>query len=330
MSVSAKDKKTLQEMWNKSETAGQDLPDGTYQFQVASARFHMTEKGKPTFKSKLKVVGGDEEFVGKELEINDNLETAENMGWFKKKLQRLNITITEDFEEVMDGTVADQLKGKIFEGQVKTKNDFMNVYVNRLVGESDVAESVSKESDEVVEKEESESSIEEGTTVTWNGKTGTVIEVLADDNQARVKKEDGSVVRVALNLLSVSEEAEEVVEEEEEEAPKKGAKKKDDEEAEEDSEEEGAFEVPDPDAVEEMKNSDMKKALSELGFEASAIKNPRAVLHAFCTLAHDPKAKIQLEEVSPLAAALEVTVKKGAQFKDTVKVLSEAVQERLG
>lgn len=340
MAVTPKEKKMLQEMWNKSQSGGQGLPDGTYQFEITGARFHLSNKQRPQFKTKLKVVGGEEEFKGQELEINDNLETAENMGWFKKKLQRLNIAQTEDFDEVIDGTVADQMKGKVFEGQVKTKNDFLNVYVNRLIADSAGTASSKDEEEEVEDtKGEAASEIEEGSEVKWgNGKTGTVVEVLADDNQARVKKEDGTVVRVALNLLSINDETEEEeVEETEEEdkAPAKGKKAKDvdeDEESEEEeeSENEKEFEVPEPDAVEDMKAGQVKDALSELGFEASDIKNARAVLHAFCTLAHDPKAKIQLEEIAPLSAALEVVVKKGAQFKDTLKALSAAVQERLG
>lgn len=314
MSVTPKEKKQLQDMWDGAEAAGQELPDGTYQFEAVSARFHMTDKGKPQFKTKIKVVGGDQEYVGQELEINDNLETKENMGWFKKKLQRLNINSPEDFEEITDGTVADQIVGKVFEGQVKTKNDFMNVYVNRLIGEGSGEEKTTKKSAAKEEKEEVTVDFEEGDDVTWgNGKTGKVVEILADDAQARVEKEDETIVRVSLDMLSKVE--------------KKSKGKEDKEEKEEKDEE---FQIPEPDEVEDMKASAVKAALGELSFDAEDIAKPREVLHAFCTLAHDEDAKIELEEVSPLAMALDVTVKKGETFKDTLKKLSKAVQERIG
>lgn len=335
MSVSPKEKKQLQENWDKAEAGSSvDIPDGTYQVKVVSARFHETSNGKYQMKIKYKIVGGDEEYNGKEFELAENLETAQNMGFFKDKLKRLNIAPPEDFSEVMDGTVADQLEGKVFEGQVKSKNNFLNVYVNRLVAEGKADEE--GEPEEKEEKEAGGSEIEEGAAVTWgNGKKGEVLEVLADDQQARVKKEDGTTVRVALNLLSVVEEEQEEEEEEEaEDDGKKSAKskkgKEDEEEEAEEDEDSGAFEIPEPDAVEDMSAKEVKDALKELGFDASDLKNARAVLHGFCTLAHDPKAKIQLDEIAPLADALEVELGKKDDFKTKMKALSEAVQEKIG
>jgi preprotein translocase subunit YajC len=328
MSVNPKDKKMMQQNWDGADEAGQDLPDGTYQFQIVNARFHMTDKSKPQFKTKVKVVGGAEEYIGTELEVNDNLETSENMGWFKKKLRKLNIAAPEDIDEIIDGDVADAMKGKTFEGQVKTKNDFMNVYVNRLTGESSGEESEAKE--ETEEKEETEtakSELEEGDKVEFNGKTGEVVEILADDGKARVKRDsDDVIVRVALNLLSkVEAEAEE--KEEEEEAPKAKSKKKD---AEEEETEEGSetFELPSADDVEDMKMPKVKEALEALGFEVDDIKTPRAVLHGICTLAEDEDAKLQMEEVAPMCEALKV--KKAGNFKETSKALAKAVAKLLG
>src|SRR5689334_12083626 len=105
MAVNPKDKKLLQQNWDNAKEEGGNLPDGTFQFKIIGARFHMSDKGKPQFKTKLEIVGGDEEYKGEKLEINDNLETAENMGWWKKKLRRLNIVVPEDVEEIIDGTV---------------------------------------------------------------------------------------------------------------------------------------------------------------------------------------------------------------------------------
>ena len=333
MSVDKKERAMLQQMWEKAEVGGNaDLPDGTYQFVVLkksgdgkrATGFAMSGKGKPTFKTQLKVKGGAEEYVGQELEINDNLETDENMGWFKKKLNRLNITLPEDFEEIIDGSLAGEMAGKVFEGQVKTKNDFLNVYVNRLIGESD-EESAAETEDEDEEEGETEETaegtadIEEGTEVVWGDKSGKVIEVL-DDGKVRVKTEDGKVYRKDKADLTVK--AEEAAEETGEDA--------EEEEESEESEASDEFEVPDPDTIEEMSSGDVKKALKELGFVAADIKNPRGVLHAFCILAHDAKAKLELTEISPLSAALGLAVKKGENIKVVLTKLSAAVQKKLG
>ncbi len=314
MSVNPKEKAQLQEMWNKSQQASNtDIPDGTYQFVITGARFHMASTGRPQFKIKVKIKGGAEEYIGKEFEINDNLETPENMGWFKKKLSRLNIVCPEDFDEITDGTLAEQMMGKVFEGQAKTKNDFLNVYVNRLLGEE------SAKHEEPVEEAQSEEPVdadayEEGQAVTWNGEVGEVIE-LCDDGRYRVRAGDGKVYRVDKSLLKpmASEEAEEA--EAAEEAPE--------------NTDDGTT-LPTAEEVDGLPAAEVKKVLKTLGILAAGVKNPRAVLHGIATLAEDPKAKIELTEIAPLAAALDVPIKKGTMPKDATKALSAAVQELIG
>jgi len=334
MSVDKKEKAMLQQMWEKAEAAsGADLPDGTYQFEVIkktkdgkATRFEMSGKGKPTFKTALRVKGGAEEYMGTEFEINDNLETEDNMGWFKKKLNRLNITLPEDVSEIMDGSLAGEMVGKVFEGQVKTKNDFINVYVNRLIGEADeeTADSEEEEEEESEEgdEEESSSDIEEGILVKWGDKEGKVIEVL-DDGKVRVKVETEDGEKVYRKDKDELEVVKEEAEEEEEESEEEESEESEDEESDE-------FEIPEPDDVEEMSASDVKKALKELGFDAAKVKNPRKLLKAFCALAHDPAAALELTEVDPLASALGVEVKKGESMKSVLKKLAAAVQKKLG
>ena len=326
MSVNPKEKKMLQEMWTGAESAaGTDIPDGTYQFEIVSARFHMTDKNKPTFKTKVKVTGGDEEYIGQSFETNDNLETKENMGWFKRKLRKLNITITDDFDDIIDGAVAEEMEGLVFEGQVKTKNDFMNLYVNRLIGEAGKvsddddgeeekpkAKKAAKEEEEEETEEAESSELTEGDQVTWgDGKEGEIVEILEDDGKARVKLEDDSIVRVKLDLLSKAEKSEKGDKEEE---------TKDDEES---------IELPDAEDVEDMKAPDVRKVLKSLGFDPGDIKDPRGVLHSFCALAGDEKAKLDLSEIKPLADALEVELKKNAPMKDQLKALAKAVEAKL-
>lgn len=319
MGVNPKEKAALQGMWGSAKQASTtELPDGTYQFQITGARFHMSNAGKPQFKTKLKVTGGAEDYIGKELEVNDNLETPENMGWFKRKLTRLGIAVPEDIDDIIDGTLAEQMTGKVFEGQAKTKNDFLNVYVNRLLGEKPVDNEDEKEEERqtgrahAAEEPESESGFEEGQSVTWPGHSGEILEI-QDDGKARVKDDDdGKTYRVDVSKLELKQEEEEL--ETEEEQP---------EEAE-------GIALPSPEEAETLPATQVKKVLADLGIEAAKVKQPRAVLHGIVTLANDPGGKIELTQINPMAEALGVALKKGTPFKDAVKQLSKAVSELVG
>jgi preprotein translocase subunit YajC/signal recognition particle subunit SEC65 len=338
MSVNPKQKRELESMWGESEEAGGSaIPDGTYQFKIVKAGFSMKSQSKPCFKTMLEVVAGPDEQIGETFEVNDNLETKENMGWFKSKLARLNINISElSFEDIENGTLAEQLKGKVFEGQAKTKGGFLNVYANRMIdeggseggGEEDgeeeekpkakkgsaKAEESEEEEEKEEETEEEEAGLEKGDVVTYKGMQAEVVQVLSEEGLVRVKKDDDSIARWKLDAVEkVEAEAEAEAEEEEEEEK-------------EDSE----FELPEADDVEGLSAKEVKAALKQLGIDASDIKNPRAVLRSFCALAHDKSAELELSEVAPLAAALELSLKKGTPFKEQVKALAKAVQAKLG
>jgi hypothetical protein len=336
MSVNGKQKRELESMWDQAEEAGGPaIPDGTYSFKIVKAAFAMKAGSKPCFKRTLEVVSGPDDKIGETLEVNDNLETKENMGWFKSTLARLNVSVSEiTMDDITNGTLAEQLVGKVFEGQAKTKGGFLNVYVNRMIeegsGEEEAEEEeeapkkkkakdaeAEEETEEEPEEEKEESELEPGDTVSYKDMEAEVVQVLSDEGLVRVKKSDGSIVRWKLELITkVEAEAEEVEETEEKE--------------EVEEKEESEFELPEADDVEGMSAKDVKGALKQLDIDASEVKNPRAVLKSFCALAHDKSAKLELSEVSPLAAALEVSLKKGTPFKDQLKALSAAVHKKLG
>lgn len=328
MSVNPKQKQQLENMWEGAkEAGGSGVPDGTYQFKIVSAAFDMSPK--PCFKQKLEVVAGDDKIVGETIEVRDNLETAENMGWFKSKLARLGMQGVT-FDDISEGTLAEQMKGKVFEGQAKTKGGFLNIYVNRLISDGDGEEAPARkkaadDDDEAPaksKKKSSEPSFEEGEEVEWKSKDGDerdgeVVEVGGDAGEgfARVKRSDNdAIVRVELERLS-----------------KKGGKSEDDDDdnKKEDSEEQG-FKLPKAEDVDDMSMKEVKAALGELELDAEEIKNPRGVLHAFCALGHDPDEKIDVSEVGPLSDALGVTVKKGSSFKEQLALLSKAVTKKIG
>ena len=160
MAVNPKQKAAFAAMWDDSEEANGGLSDGKYQFKIKSARFDYTKTGKPVMRRVMIVVGGSEDARGETIEVSDNLETAQNMTFFKKTLSRLNVT-NVSAEDITDGTLAEQLAGKVFEGQVVNKGGFTNVYVNRLISEASGAEEAEEEAVEEKEEETPEAETKE-------------------------------------------------------------------------------------------------------------------------------------------------------------------------
>ena len=143
MAVNPKELKALQKQWDGAKAQGNaELPDGVYEFVITKA---IPDTSKWGMKITYRVTGGNEALIGEDVTIKDNLDSDSNMGWFKKKLARLGISLPSDVALLFatsteEDSVAAQLVGKKFEGQAKTKNEFLNVYVNRLIGEADASE----------------------------------------------------------------------------------------------------------------------------------------------------------------------------------------------
>ena len=150
MAVSKSEKQTLSKMWNKASSSTSNVVAGKYIFKIESAKYNDGDKG-PSIREILKVTGGNEEFIGETVSVFNNLSTEQNMSFFKQKLQRLGIDIPEDFTEIEDGTVCEEMEGITFEGELKIKNGFVNVYVNKLVDADDEDD----DSDEDDEEEDS-------------------------------------------------------------------------------------------------------------------------------------------------------------------------------
>jgi len=329
MAINKKEKKTLQGMWEDApETGGMMVvPDGKYHFKITNAKFTM-ESGKPQMATSLKVVGGDEEYVGEEFDIKDNLETGENMGWFKNKLNRLNVDIPESFDEIIDGTVSKEMRGKVFEGQVKTKGGFQNVYVNKLVTSDDdeeVKEEPEDGSEEELKEEEPEEEIEEelkeeepeeeiedadeerievDDEVTWTSKgkkvTGTVLEVIEDEGKARVKLEDDKkVYRVQLDLLSPVYEGDDGEEPEED--------------GEDDSGGNDGDEWPEPDAAKKFKKDAISKLLEKVGLKGD-IKGGKSVAVTIAKIKHEEN--VTKDELAEACKAFGLKPKSNDKIKD--------------
>lgn len=338
MAVNEKDLKALQGMWNNAKPQSDcNLPDGNYEFLIIDAVFKITANGIPQMSMVYEVVGGNETFLGEKVPQRDNLQTPENMGWFKKKLARLGITIPEDVEELMN-RIPGELKGKKFVGQLKTKDEFVNVYVNKFLGDVDLGDRAANKNDDTSNAEETPeeevADLQVGqrvmfTSVKGGDVEGELIEIL-DGGMSRVKTDEGKIFKVATEKLSaVQETAEEEVSEEvaEEETAEEASEEVAEEAAEEETTEEGG--LPTPEEVKTLKLPELKKILAENDMDINSIKNPRVFVTGLVSFIYDEKGYMpDLATLIALRDGLQLKPGKNAKPADIKKDVLKALHER--
>lgn len=301
MSINQKDLKALQGMWDKAKPQMDcSIPDGQYEFLVVDAKFRMTQNGVPQMVCKYEVVGGNESFIGETVTQNDNLQTPDNMGWFKKKLARLGVTIPEDVEDLMQ-RIPGELMGKKFAGQLKSKDEFVNVYVNKFIEDVDLGDRAGAQNSGGASEEEAEQEAADengspkvGERVMFTSVKGGDIEgellELTEDGKARVKTDEGKVFKVDAAKVTAVPVAEEEATEEEAEEETEDAEEEAKEPAEEATEEEsseGGF--PTVEEAKAMKLPELKSVLEDNGMDIKAIKNPRLVVSGMAGFIYNEK-----------------------------------------
>lgn len=339
MAVSQKEMDAYQKMWEEAKApGGADIPEGDYEFLIIAAAPHLGQKGKAQMKQTLRIVGGQEDQIGQEFPVGDNLDSPENLGWFTRKLGRLGIEKPESFSEVI-GTGADsvchRMIGRKFAGTVKVKNDFMNVYVNRLIGTEEVEaapaqeESEDSEGSEGAENTAGESALEKGDIVNFTLKgeeytDGEIVELL-DTGLIRVKHE-GVVYKVkAENVTAQFEEegAEGAEGEGAEGAEEEGAEGTETTAKTNGNGKHGKF--PKPKDVAGLKLPQLKDLLKQHGLSLSDLKTPREFAVAVAGFVHDAKYLPQVSSLPTLCAGLGVKYNKGAKPGEVVKAIRTAV-----
>lgn len=158
MKDAKKVKSSLATAWKDAPDNGCNIIEGVFQFKIDSAKYKESEKS-VGIKTTLKVIGGNEEYVGEVIQQYDTLNTPQNMSYFKQKLVKLGVNIPEDFSDIEDGTTCSEMEGLAFEGTVKIKDGFTNIYVNKLIDADD--EESEEETEEAEEEVEEEDEVEE-------------------------------------------------------------------------------------------------------------------------------------------------------------------------
>ena len=127
----------LEGAWDEAEDKGDsfgDIPDDKYQSKVSGARIVKSQSsGRMQIAWEFTIISG--EYKNRKKWAYDGIETKENLDYVKTRLARLKLNIPKkikDLPEVLEAAI-----GLTCEIQVKTRGDFQNVYVNKLIDVDD-------------------------------------------------------------------------------------------------------------------------------------------------------------------------------------------------
>ena len=316
MAVSKSEKQTLSKMWNKASSSTSNVVAGKYIFKIESAKYNDGDKG-PSIREILKVTGGNEEFIGETVSVFNNLSTEQNMSFFKQKLQRLGIDIPEDFTEIEDGTVCEEMEGITFEGELKIKNGFVNVYVNKLVDaddeDDDDEDNEEEDSNEGKDAEEPEDSEDE--------------EDEEESDEEEEEDEDNADEEDSEEEESEEDSAEESEEDDDAEEEESDDSEEEDEESDDDGEGE---EFPTPDEVAAMKAKQVNEVLKAIDLDPKEIASPKKVLEGISNYLYTKKYIPEIDVFNMVVKALNIKGLKGKSSVEKNKAVKQAVENLLG
>lgn len=314
MSFTRSDLKDLDKIWE--EARGQsssevgEVPEGKYQAKIKSMKLDKSSGGRPQCVCVYKIVGGDEKSVGKELTIYEGLETVQNMSFFAKKLKRLKLPAPESFEDVP--ALAERAVGAVVDIQVKYKDDFVNVYINKLVspgtGAAGEEEDAKKPTRKASEDEEPRSKVKEKP---------------EDEDEDKDKDEDGDD-----SGDGDKDEKDKEDDEDEEKPPKKKEEDDEDDDDDDDGEKPAARNYASQAEVDRMPTKGMLKLLSEFGIKGKDEKSEKAlrrVCKALVAVMEDDDYDAPEEDLSLTAKWLGLEPKTGkkALLRQVIGKLSE-------
>lgn len=320
MAVSKSEKQTLSKMWNKASSSTSNVVAGKYIFKIESAKYNDGDKG-PSIREILKVTGGNEEFIGETVSVFNNLSTEQNMSFFKQKLQRLGIDIPEDFTEIEDGTVCEEMEGITFEGELKIKNGFVNVYVNKLVDADD-------EDDDDEDNDEDEEDSNEG-----KDTEDSEDEEESDEEEEEKDEEDADEEDSEEEDSDEDSDSEEDSAEESEEDDDAEEEESDDSEGEEEDEEDNddgeGEEFPTPDEVAAMKAKQVNEVLKAIDLDPKEIASPKKVLEGISNYLYTKKYIPEIDVFNMVVKALNIKGLKGKSSAEKNKAVKQAVENLL-
>lgn len=156
----AKALKSLESSWETAEvrTPGSGLPDGDYAGKIVGMDINTSKKGRLQVVTRFKIVDGKNK--GAEVMRFDGIDNDTSMSYFKGYCDIIGMDIPSDISDLPETLeeFVDSNKNEIFSVNLKTKDEYQNVYVKGgQVDEDELSgeESGTESSDEEEEKPKS-------------------------------------------------------------------------------------------------------------------------------------------------------------------------------
>jgi hypothetical protein len=326
----SKEQAALAAAWKNSKPASQgrlsnvEWADGKYQFEVTTWE---PEFAKARIKAGYTIIGGNESYIGQEHLQYENLTGSEDsLGYFKGRLVNMGIP-EDDFADLEPKQVlGDKLKsmvlGRKFVGQVKTKNDYTNVYANSAL-DGDDANETEATTDAEEATEEAATELAEGARVSFTSKKDGELEGViesVEDGTARVKADNDKTYKLPVDRFTV------IAPEATEEAAEETVEEEVTEEAEETTDEapaKGKAKIPAPKLIQAMRAPELKQLYAKLGIKFEAVKQPRELAVGIAGFVHDKKYMPSIALLPALSTGLGVKTEKGAKPAAVVAALRQ-------
>lgn len=126
------DLKQLDDAWEQAEVEEgprfEDLPDGKYEAEITEVCFNNSKQSGRFQMSWEFTVRSPEKYRKRKIFRHSGLETQENIKWLKQDFATCGIYL----QKLSDVDLAAFI-GRVVEIQLKTKGEFQNVYINRLI-----------------------------------------------------------------------------------------------------------------------------------------------------------------------------------------------------
>ena len=331
----SKEQAALAAAWKNSKPASQgrlsnvDWADGKYQFEVTKWE---PEFAKARIKAGYTIIGGNESYIGQEHLQYENLTGSDDsLGYFKGRLVNMGIP-EDDFadlspKEVLGEKLQSMVVGRKFVGQVKTKNDYTNVYANSPLDSDE--EPASEETTEEVAEETSAGELAIGSRVSFTSKQHGELEgevESIEDDTARVKADNGKTYKLPTDRFTVIETAQS--EEAAEETTEEEVAEETEEAAEEPAPAKGKAKIPAPKIIQSMKAPELKALYAKLGIKYEQVRQPRELAVGIAGFVHDKKYMPSIALLPALSTGLGVKSEKGAKPAVVVAALRQKALAR--
>lgn len=261
--------KTAKSNWKKGKEAKKNQSSGGFanlsvengKYLARLVNMEASGDGKAVFEQ-FKITEG--ECKGEKVKNRQGLDNSRGLGYFMANLEKLGYE-TPELDEMQEALpeILDEINEKHPHVRITVKNtekdgvDYQNVYIDKLLSDDEEADGTEEREDVAGDDDEVELSVGMEVVATIDGEEieGTIVKILADKGQVRIKDEDGDKHLVDADDVAMpesdDEESDDVDDEQDEDDADESDDNEEDDEADEEDEDEDEEEDEDDDEEEE-------------------------------------------------------------------------------